>query len=356
MKNGTQIFLIFLIRNQVHQENLRPIPRKTTMTSQAIKVERKREGSPWTGLWAVVGKDMADHLTSARMRILELLILITAVATVFGAVSNLQKSAGQEQFVFLKLFTTGQDPLPAFAGLLGFLVPLVAIALSFDAINGEFNQRTLSRVLAQPIYRDALLLGKFLAGLFTLSLVLTAIWLMIMGAGLLGIGVPPSGEEVGRSLMFLLMTIAYGGVWLALGLVFSTKFRQPATAALAAIAVWLFFTVFWDMFVGLISQIILPAQIQTVDELVSQAKVVETLLRFSPNTLYAESTIGLLLPSTRSLGFVLPTQLQGALMGTPLPLGESIILTWPHLTGLVALTVLLFALAYVLFQRQEIRA
>ena len=212
MKNGTQIFLIFLIRNQVHQENLRPIPRKTTMTSQAIKVERKREGSPWTGLWAVVGKDMADHLTSARMRILELLILLTAVATVFGAVSNLQKSAGQEQFVFLKLFTTGQDPLPAFAGLLGFLVPLVAIALSFDAINGEFNQRTLSRVLAQPIYRDALLLGKFLAGLFTLSLVLTAIWLMIMGAGLLGIGVPPSGEEVGRSLMFLLMTIAYGGV------------------------------------------------------------------------------------------------------------------------------------------------
>ncbi|MCB0000513.1 MAG: ABC transporter permease, partial [Anaerolineales bacterium] len=109
------------------------------MTSQAIKVERKREGSPWTGLWAVVGKDMADHLTSARMRILELLILLTAVATVFGAVSNLQKSAGQEQFVFLKLFTTGQDPLPAFAGLLGFLVPLVAIALSFDAINGEFN-------------------------------------------------------------------------------------------------------------------------------------------------------------------------------------------------------------------------
>ncbi|MCB9434352.1 MAG: hypothetical protein H6668_20465 [Ardenticatenaceae bacterium] len=53
---------------------------------------------------------------------------------------------------------------------------------------------------------------------------------------------------------------------------------------------------------------------------------------------------------------MLPTQLQGALMGSPSPLGESIILTWPHLTGLVALTVLLFALAYVLFQRQEIRA
>jgi ABC-2 type transport system permease protein len=326
-----------------------------SMSSQPLNLEQKREGSPWTGLWAVVAKDMADHLTSARMRILELLILVTAVATVFGAISNLHQNTSQDQFVFLKLFTSGLDPLPAFAGLLGFLVPLVAIALSFDAINGEFNQRTLSRVLAQPIYRDALLLGKFLAGLFTLSLVLTAIWLLIMGAGILGIGVPPSGEEVGRSLMFLLITIAYGGVWLALGMVFSTKFRQPATAALAAIAVWLFFTVFWNMLVTLISQSTI-AQNGSVDQMISQIKLFQTLLRISPNTLYVEATVGLLLPSTRSLGFVLPTQMQGAIMGAPLPLGESIILTWPHLTGLIALTVLLFALAYVLFQRQEIRA
>jgi ABC-2 type transport system permease protein len=326
------------------------------MSSQTLKLKRRREGSPWTGLWAVVTKDMADHLTSARMRILELLILVTAAGTVFGAVNNLHQNTSQEQFVFLKLFTTGQDPLPAFAGLLGFLVPLVAISLSFDAINGEFNQRTLSRVLAQPIYRDALLLGKFLAGLFTLALVLTAIWLLIMGAGILGIGVPPSGEEVGRSLMFLFITIAYGGVWLALGMVFSTKFRQPATAALAAIAVWLFFAVFWNMLVSLISQAILPEQITSLEQLLSQAKVIQTLSRLSPNTLYGEATLGLLLPATRSLGFVLPTQMQGAILGAPLPLTESIILTWPHLTGLIAVTVVLFALAYVLFQRQEIRA
>ena len=81
-------------------------------------------------------------------------------------------------------------------------MPLIAIALAFDAVNGEFNQRTLSRILAQPIYRDALLLGKFLAGLFTLTLVLMAIWLMIMGLGILGLGVPPTGEEVARSLLF----------------------------------------------------------------------------------------------------------------------------------------------------------
>src|SRR5512137_2343499 len=108
-----------------------------------------REGSPWTGLWAVVAKEMADLLTSTRMVILELLIVLTAVGAVYAAMQNLRSSAGQDRFVFLKLFTTGSDPIPAFVGFLGFLVPLLAIALAFDAINGEFNQRTMSKVLAQ---------------------------------------------------------------------------------------------------------------------------------------------------------------------------------------------------------------
>jgi ABC-2 type transport system permease protein len=41
---------------------------------------------------------------------------------------------------------------------------------------------------------------------------------------------------------------------------------------------------------------------------------------------------------------------------TPLPLGQSVLVIWPQLTGLIAATILLFAFCYVLFQRQEIRA
>src|SRR3974390_1287228 len=64
-----------------------------------------------------------------------------------------------------RLFTLARDPLPFFVAMLGFLVPLMAIGLGFDTVNGEHNRRTLSRILSQPIYRDALLFGKFLAGL-----------------------------------------------------------------------------------------------------------------------------------------------------------------------------------------------
>jgi len=326
-------------------------PRVETLPTQA-----SREGSPWTGLGAVIMKEMADHLTSARMRILEILIVLTAVGTVYMTMQNIRENIGEDPFLFLRLFTTSREPLPAFVSFLGFLVPLIAISLAFDAINGEFNRRTMSRILAQPIYRDALLLGKFLAGLSTLSLVFSAIWLLIFGLGIVGLGLPPNGEEVARSLLFLLVTILYGGIWLALAMAFSVIFRQSATAALASIAVWLFFMVFWEIIASLMAQILSPVTYGLPEEVLAQAQVGMVLARLSPNTLYAEAMLAMLQPTIRSLGLILPSQMQGAILGAPLPLGQSMLLIWPQLTGLAAATILLFALGYVLFQRQEIRA
>ncbi len=319
------------------------------------RTPREREGSPWTGLGAVLAKEMADHLTSARMFILEILIVLTAVGTVYAALQGI-RSGGQTKFLFLRLFTTAREPLPAFIGFLGFLVPLIAIAMAFDAINDEFNRRTISRVLAQPIYRDALLMGKFLAGLFTLAVVFSAIWLLIFGLGILGLGVPPTGEETARALWFLLVTIFYGGIWMSLAMTYSIIFRSPARAALASIATWLFFTVFWDMVVGLVVRLFQPAQVFSLEQALQLAQLELNLARFSPNTLFAEATIILLRPSVRSLGIVLPIQLDRALLGSPLPLSQSLVLIWPHLTGLIAVTILLFVVGYVLFQRREIRA
>jgi ABC-2 type transport system permease protein len=214
----------------------------------------------------------------------------------------------------------------------------------------------MSRLLAQPIYRDALLLGKFLAGLFTLALVLTTIWLLIVGIGIVSLGVPPSGEEVARGLLFLFLTIAYGGIWLALGVVFSIVFRQPATAALGSIAVWLFFMVFWGIIAQMLARSLRPVKIGFVEEVLAQTQLEMALTRLSPNTLYSEAVLAVLEPSVRSLGPILPVQLHGALFGAPLPLDQSLALIWPHLTGLIAAAILLFALGYVLFQRCEIRA
>ncbi len=314
----------------------------------------EREGSPWTGLGAVLTKEMADHLTGARVLILEVLVLLTAVGTIYTALKSI-KPTDDNQFLYLKLFTTAQDPLPSFIFFLAILVPLIAIALSFDSINGEFNRRTLSRILAQPVYRDALLLGKFLGGLLTLSMVFSAIWLLIFGVGIFRLGVPPTAEETGRALWFLLGTIFYGGIWMALAMLFSTTFRSSATAALASISVWAFFMFFWNIAVGLLTPLLGPQQIESLADLVASSQTQLLLSRFSPLTLYADIATILLEPTERFLGFVLPVQLDRAIKA-PLPLGQSLLVIWPQLTGLIAATILLFALCYVLFQRQEVRA
>ena len=209
----------------------------------------RREGSPWRGMGVVFLKELSDHLTSVRMRVLELLVAFTGIAATYSAISEIRKVTAEDPFLFLRLFTRAGENLPlSFVSLLSFLVPLVAIGLGFDLVNSEHSRRTLSRILSHPIYRDALLFGKFLAALTAIAISMVALWLLVIGLGLLTLGLPPSGEEIARALVMLVVTIFYAGVWLALALLLSTAFRSPATAALIALGLWLFLTILWPIF------------------------------------------------------------------------------------------------------------
>ncbi|MDJ0931945.1 ABC transporter permease subunit [Breoghania sp.] len=118
----------------------------------------------------MTSKEAADHLTNARMKIVLGLVVLTAMGAAYGAAGQLKETVGSDPFLFLRLFTTGHQPLPSFAGFLSFLLPLVAITLAFDAINGEYQRHTMSRVLSQPIHRNALLAGKLFGGLIVLTI------------------------------------------------------------------------------------------------------------------------------------------------------------------------------------------
>jgi ABC-2 type transport system permease protein len=319
----------------------------------------QREGSAFSGLGVVMLKELSDHLTSIRMRVLEWLVVLIALAALYGAIQQIKDTTAEDPFLFLRLFTTSREPLPSFVSFLSFLVPLMAIGLGFDAVNGEHNRRTLSRILSQPIYRDALLFGKFLAGLVTLAISLIALWLLVVGLGLLLIGIPPGAEEIARSFVFLLVTIVYAGVWLALALLFSVVFRSAATAALITLGLWLLVTFIWPVLSGALAQIFVPPDprytalgLQTP----ATAQLEQILARFSPSTLYAEIVVALLDPTTRALGPIYLSQLQGAVLGAPLPFGESVLIAWPQMVGMIATAIVLFVIGYVIFQRQEVRA
>ncbi len=108
--------------------------------------------------------------------------------------------------------------------------------------------------------------------------------------------------------------------------------------------------------VALIAGALAPVDPLDPMTMVHQIDLQQAIARVSPNVLYSEATPALLNPATRSLGLLFTSQLSGALMGAPLPLSASFALVWPQIAGMIAGLLVLFTIAYVAFQRQEIRA
>jgi len=311
------------------------------------------------GMWAIVNKELGDHFNSIRFFIMSILIFLAGLSAVYVAALTIRESvasAPELDFVFLWLFNTSGKGLPPFTTFVGFLAPLMGIALGFDAVNGELNRGTMSSVLAQPVYRDAFINGKFFAGLITISLMLLALFTLVGGLGLILIGIPPVTEEVLRIFFYLVLSVLYVAFWLSLAVLFSILFRQTATSALSCIGSWLFFTIFFGLLVGLLANALVPldANAGTL-EILRHERLLNTLLRFSPTILYYEAATMLLIPYQRFLGPVLLEQIEGAIPG-PLPLGQSLTLVWPHFVGLLAATLLIFAACYIKFMRMEIRS
>jgi ABC-2 type transport system permease protein len=320
----------------------------------------RREGSPWQGLGTVMLKELADHFGSVRVLMLVLLMVLAAAVPLYTTIEQLRTTTAEDPFLLLKLFNP-PDQAVSVAFILGFVIPVMAIGLGFDAVNGEHNRRTLSRVLAQPIYRDALLMGKFLAALIALAVNLMGLCLLVVGLGVLLLGVPPSGEEFTRTLVFLGIAVGYAGVWLAVAMLFSVLFRSPATAALLALGLWLFMALLWPMFASLLAQVIVPPDprylmLGIMDP--QTAGFEQGLGAISPYLLFGEAVRTILSPTKASLGPIFDQlrMLRGEVVGAALPLRESLLIAWPQIVGLIAGAIVLFVVTYVAFQRQEVRA
>ncbi len=327
----------------------------------ATPVIREFVASPPRIGWLVVArKEFADHIRSARFYVLLVLLGLVGVATTYVA-SDTIRSAAQAatgvQSIFLKPFLIGQDPLPPFVALVSFIVPVLGIAFGFDAISGERAEGTLPRLVSQPIFRDDVINGKFAAGLAVIGLILVAVTALIAGVTILRLGIVPTAEDVVRLAVWLVVSVIYVGFWLAFATLCSVAFRRAATALLIAIGLWIVATLFASLLASLAAGVLSPVGAdQAPAAVVANAQMNDTLSRLAPPTLYSEATQVILDPSARTTSsLVLATQVDRA-VGSVLPLTQSLLLVWVQVTAIVALTVVSFAVAYVLFMRQEVRA
>ncbi|SHL35869.1 ABC-2 type transport system permease protein [Chitinophaga jiangningensis] len=308
----------------------------------------------------MVRKEVGDHIRSWRFITMLLLIVLTFVGAMYISLANIRKVVMEVNdpdhlYVYLKLLTTAGNAMPAFHIFISFLGPLLGIALGFDAVNSEQNSGTLMRLLAQPVYRDNILLAKFYAALLVVSTLFLSLVLLMIGGGLLITGAPVEATELLRILAFVAISVIYVGFWLSLAICLSVKFRHAATSALTAIGIWLFFTVFYQMIVNMVMAAILPDPAYLDPQQVNAFNnLILSLMRVAPSQLYTDAATTLLMPSIRSLGPLSMEQMAGAIPA-PLSFMDSLMIVWPQVTGLIAATMACFALTYYLFMRKEIR-
>ncbi|GAA3981082.1 ABC transporter permease [Comamonas faecalis] len=215
----------------------------------------------------LIGKEVRDGLRNRW--VLAVALLLAALALALGLLGSAPTGS-------VKV-----DPLVvtvvSLSSLSIFLVPLIALLLSYDAIVGEIDRGTMALLLSYPVSRAQVLTGKFCGHLVVLSLAIVG------GYGAAGILLQlwHGGLDVSGWTPFLLLigaSILLGAGFLALGYLISALVSDRVTAAGIAVGVWLFLVVIFDM--GLIGLLV-------VDQgRVVTAQMLNVILLFNPTDVY----------------------------------------------------------------------
>ncbi|WP_090060769.1 ABC transporter permease [Celeribacter neptunius] len=134
-----------------------------------------------------------------------------------------------------------------------YLVPLIALLISFDAIAGEVERGTLPLHLTYPLSRSEMLLGKLAAQLAVVAIAVGAGYGLAAGYAFLTAG---GDAFAGLPALWRLIwsSTLLGAGFLSLGHMMSALARRPSGAAALAIGLWLIMIVLYDL--GLLAAIV----------------------------------------------------------------------------------------------------
>ena len=307
---------------------------------------------------AVSRKEVADIFGSKRYLILFALILLLSTLSAYQGAEYIKNNpkAG-----FLAIFS-GAGFGFSFLQWMIFFGPLLGLALGFDAINKEKTSGTLSILLSQPIFRDSVINGKFIAGAAALATLTVSTIGIMCGLAIPMIGFGPTFEGASRVVLLSSLTVLYLAFWLSLGLLFSVLTKKTSTSMLSSVATWLFFTIVINILAYLIASLMVPVpsgMFRTGDlegqgldifqspeylELMQRRiAVTSTILKVSPINLYSEAALAIL-----GVVQVLPG------MDAP-SVASGLAAIWANIAAIAVGLVVCFAASYVKFLRSEIR-
>jgi Cu-processing system permease protein len=127
-----------------------------------------------------------------------------------------------------------------------FLLPLIALLISHDAIVGEMERGTMLLLLSYPVGRWQVVLGKF-AGHLAILAFATILGYGVAALALAATGAEISGESWGAFAAMVASSVMLGAVFIAIGYLVSARVRDRGTAAGIAIGIWLLLVLIYDM-------------------------------------------------------------------------------------------------------------
>jgi ABC-2 type transport system permease protein len=341
----------------------------------------------------VCRKELGDQLGSKRYILLFLLIVALSTLSAYQGAAVVRDSFNPN---FMSVFTGSLGGF-SFVTLMVYFGPIIGLALGFDAINKERSTGSLSVLLSQPIFRDSILNGKFLAGVGALALLAGSTVGILVGVSIPLLGFGPELADVSRIVFFTLLLVLYLAFWLALSLLFSTAIKKTTSSILAAISTWLFFVFIVAISASLIANAAVPVSSPTgfqsitipsnqsfrqpggeggfdfgnatvnifrqnetstyITQMQTRTSLESAIQSISPSYLFSQAASTILGgnsgSSSVSVGFVSGTS------GTPFrdpEASQSISSCWPQVTAIAVATIACFVAAYMLFLRREIRA
>ncbi len=186
-------------------------------------------------LWSLALKELRDGLRNRWIAaaIIVLGTLALALSLLGSAPTGSVRASGLDIIVI------------SLASLSVYLIPLIALMLSFDALVGEFERGTMMLLLTYPITRWQVIMGKFLGHVMILFIAILAGY----GGAILIMIMLTDGSTEGWQAYALMMasSLVLGAVFIALGYLVSVLVKERATAAGTAIGLWLIFVVLYDL-------------------------------------------------------------------------------------------------------------
>ena len=167
---------------------------------------------------------------------------VLAVALVFAVFSLVIAYAGGAQQGTVGLRSL-EFTVTSLVSLVIYLVPLIALLLGFDAIVGERERGSLDLLLALPITRLELLLGKYLGLAAALTLSTVAGFALVAGVLYQRFGASALYHYGG----FVLSSVLLGLAFLSLAVLLSVLARDRTRASGLAIALWFGLVLVFDL-------------------------------------------------------------------------------------------------------------